>query len=325
MNMVEVVTPEQEGVVDAVLQLPVDDIEVFQRIGFFHPDKAAALGRLIATDGQHEPIKVVQLGRGRWRLVAGLHRLEGIKGEGLRSVDAIEVRGTVEELRQIEASENLHRRTFGPLERAKFVRAIADAAEERLKAAHGDLTPQELGAKSRWAQARNAQGFLDEEVAGMEAECAAASLAGAYGWQESVADALGMSERAIRRDLAIYRGLIEPFPYFTEQLASHPLGDNATALREMCRIDDKGDRFRVLEALLTFDDMTVAEAKAQVGLGQAKAPLSPTDKHTNAVRSGWSRLSVRDQRAFLPEFVGLLTPGMRDDLRQLLDGAEVEA
>ena len=325
MNMVEVVTPEQEGVVDAVLQLPVDDIEVFQRIGFFHPDKAAALGRLIATDGQHEPIKVVQLGRGRWRLVAGLHRLEGIKGEGLPTVDAIEVRGSVEELRQIEASENLHRRTFGPLERAKFVRAIVDAAEDRVAREHGGQTPHQIAAAARWHDVRGKSGERDETLNEREAAYAAANIAGAYGWVASVADALGMSERAIHYDLALYRGLLKPFPDHAASLAGHPVGENASALRELCAIKDPGVRLRVLEELLESDDATVASAKAAAGLTTLKPATSPADKHTNAVRSGWSRLSVRDQRAFLPEFVGLLTPGMRDDLRQLLDGAEVEA
>lgn len=40
--------------------MALDPAEIFvpDRIGFYHEDKATALGRLIAVDGQRDPIKV---------------------------------------------------------------------------------------------------------------------------------------------------------------------------------------------------------------------------------------------------------------------------
>lgn len=64
------------------------------RIGFLHEDKAAALGRLMAVDGQRDPIKVVAQPENAdqpWRLVevsqiaAGL---QGGAGPALRAFDA---------------------------------------------------------------------------------------------------------------------------------------------------------------------------------------------------------------------------------------------
>ena len=109
------------------------------RIGFLHEDKAAALGRLMAVDGQRDPIKVVANRKNAdrpWRLVTGMHRLVGARMECI-PVWAIEVTGTVEELADLEASENLHRRPLAPIERAKFTAALVQAAQERIAREHG--------------------------------------------------------------------------------------------------------------------------------------------------------------------------------------------
>ena len=43
-----------------LLELSPSDILIPERIGFLHEDKAAALGRLMAVDGQRDPIKIVR-------------------------------------------------------------------------------------------------------------------------------------------------------------------------------------------------------------------------------------------------------------------------
>jgi hypothetical protein len=76
-------------------------------IGFLHEDKAAAIGRLMAVDGQRDPIKVVAQPAGSskpWRRVVGRHRLHGARLEGIK-VWAIEVAGKPEDLADLEASK----------------------------------------------------------------------------------------------------------------------------------------------------------------------------------------------------------------------------
>lgn len=126
-----------------VIAIDPTDVFVPERIGFYHPDKAAALGRLMAVDGQRDPIKVTRLlpsksieavkaeGKQPWKLVVGRHRLKGAEIEEIK-VFALEVKGAPEELADLEASENIDRRDIGPLEKAKFVAAMADAARARL-------------------------------------------------------------------------------------------------------------------------------------------------------------------------------------------------
>lgn len=62
------------------------DIFIPERIGFLHEDKAVALGRLMAVDGQRDPIKVApHKGKQSWKLVTGRHRLRGAEIEGIRA------------------------------------------------------------------------------------------------------------------------------------------------------------------------------------------------------------------------------------------------
>ena len=97
-----------------LLELSPSDILIPERIGFLHEDKAAALGRLMAVDGQRDPIKIVRYlpsksieqcvseGKAPWRLVTGMHRLMGATYEGI-TIFAIEVSGKAEDLADLEA------------------------------------------------------------------------------------------------------------------------------------------------------------------------------------------------------------------------------
>ena len=98
--------------------MPLDPAEIFvpTRIGFYHEDKATALGRLIAVDGQRDPIKVQPRGskgggKQPWTLVTGLHRLRGCEMEGIQ-VFALEVHGQAEDLADLEASASSNPTTW---------------------------------------------------------------------------------------------------------------------------------------------------------------------------------------------------------------------
>lgn len=65
-----------------LIELSPHHVDEGARIGFLHEDKAAALGRLMAVDGQRDPIKVVANPKNPerpWRLVTGMHRLIGAR------------------------------------------------------------------------------------------------------------------------------------------------------------------------------------------------------------------------------------------------------
>lgn len=294
------------------------------RIGFLHEDKAAALGRLMAVDGQRDPIKVVANKKNAekpWRLVTGMHRLIGARIECM-SVWAIEVSGTREELADLEASENLHRRPLAPIERAKFTSALVQAARDRLARENGDLKQQQMAVKARWARVKERE-VRAEKALQDETDDTTATIAAVYGWQESVGDALGMSARSIRYDLTIYRLLIEPFPDLVEALSNHPVvGGNAKQLRDIAGVQDDADRRCVIEALLADPELSADEALVQVGLGKTGPDATPVayEKHFNAIKGGLTRLSLSERGIFFRDnFVHLLKPNEKRELRDRLN------
>ncbi len=307
-----------------VLTLDPADIFVPERIGFLHEDKAVALGRLMAVDGQRDLIKVAPRGKAsgakqKWKLVTGRHRLRGAELEGL-SIYAIETQGNAEDFADLEASENLHRRPLGPIERAKFTAALVKAAQERIAREHGELSQHKLAIKARWDRVRQGETRAEEALT-EEAGDTYANLAHVYGWEESVGDALGMSRRSIHRELQLFRLVIEPFADLAEALSKHPVvGENASQLRAIAQVRDQADRRKVIEALLADPEIGADDARILVNVDRAKvAPPTKDVKFTNTISDSWGRLTLGAQREYLPRFVGMLTDGQRKQLRTLLD------
>ncbi len=305
-----------------VMALDPATVQVPARIGFLHEDKAAALGRLMAVDGQRDPIKVAVAKKGAskpWVLVTGMHRLIGARLESIQ-VFAIEVQGRPEDLADLEASENLHRRPLGPIERAKFTAALVQAAQERIARAHGNISHQRLGIKLRWERVKAGQ-TRPEEALTEEVGDTCATIAQVYGWEESVGEALGMSRRSIHNDLQLFRLVVEPFPELAEALSKHPVvGDNAAQLRQIAQVKAEPSRRKVIEALLADPEIGTDDARILAGIDRPAGPTPPPyQKHWNAIEGGFSRLGRGERGRFLRErFVPLLTPGEKQELLQRL-------
>lgn len=297
--------------VENVLQVAVDDIAIGDRIGILWPDKVAALGQLITASGQRTPINIRANGPKAakpWTLVAGWHRLEGVKLAGLRIIDAIQV---YSDFREIEAEENVLRRDLGPIERACFVRAVADAAEARLRDEHGDLTPEQIAIRARWAAVRDKAATVerDEALNDAEANHTRCNLHRVYNWREETAAAMNMSLDKIKRDLALHRAIIAPFPDLYEALARHPIvGENASALREIASYAEPSRR-AIIEDLIQAPDMTLAQALQGLALkaGKAPAPTGAT-KYMDNAGSNIARLTLGQQKDWAPAFTEALKP-----------------
>lgn len=297
-------------------------VETGERIGFLHIDKASALGRLIAVDGQRDPIKVVANKKGAtrpWRLVTGMHRLHGCELEGIEVI-AFEVTGRPEDLADLEASENLHRRPLGPLERAKFTAALVQAAQDRIAREHGNLKQQQVAVKARWARVKEGESRVEEALRD-EVEDTCANLSHVYGWEESVGEALGMSRRSIHRDLHLFRLIVEPFSDLVEQLARHPVvGENASQLKQIADVKDEAARRQVIEQLIGNDEIGADDARIQAGVDRPAGPAPAAhQKFYDQITGGWSRLGTAERRRFLPNIVSMLTPDMKRALRDMLD------
>lgn len=314
-----------------ILHLDPATVVVGPRIGLFWPEKASALGALMKRDGQNDPIKV-QHKKGQWLLTTGLHRLRGAIEAGLGTIKAIEVEGSVAELALIEASENIHRRDFGPIERALFIRELADLAEERWSEGHENLTPQQIGQMKRWEREREkAPGVVRAgDAAAMESEYSSATLSGLYGWQDEVAESLGLSARSIRRSLLIHRQLIAPFePELWEALARTEIGKKQAALFELADIADEVTRRLVIDTIVgddigeiksVSDAMVAAGAKARA----AKPRLDGDTKHMNSAQGSLARLSAAGWRSFAPVLAEMAKPAALRELRAAIDARLAE-
>ncbi|WP_448660339.1 hypothetical protein ACPVPU_07455 [Sphingomonas sp. CJ99] len=282
-----------------LLELSPTLVDEGERIGFLHEDKAAAIGRLMAVDGQRDPIKVVANPKNPdkpWRLVTGMHRLIGARIECI-PVFAIEVSGKPEDLADLEASENLHRRPLAPIERAKFTAALVQAAQTRIAREHGNISHQKLGIKLRWQRVKAGETRADDALT-EEVGDTCATMAQVYGWEESVGEALGMARRSIHRDLELYRLIIEPFPALAEALSRHPVvGENASQLRQVAQVKIEADRRRVIEALLADPELSADAARVEVGIDALGGPAPTAEqKAVNAFVGGLSRLTAAQQK-----------------------------
>ena len=298
-------------------------IDTSGRIGLFHEDKARALGRLMAVDGQRDPIKVVAQPKNAaqpWRLVVGMHRTAGAAMEGIK-VWAIEVSGKPEALADLEASENLHRRPLGPIERAKFTAALVQAAQERIAREQGNLSQHRLAVKARWDRVKRAEVKTDAALT-EEVNDTCAKIAHVYGWKDSVGEALGMSRRSIEYDLLLFRLVIEPFPALVEPLSRHPVaGENASQLKLIAQVRDQNLRGKVIEMLIADPELSVDEARVRVGVDapDGRAP-SQDEKAVSAVVGNLGRLSAAQQKQHLPLIVsGLKTAEVKRQLRDMLN------
>ena len=297
-------TPKKSAIISGaeVIAIEPHSVVVPERIGFLHQDKAAALGRLMAVDGQRDPIKVRRNKEGKWELVTGMHRLMGALSEEI-DVLALEVAGKPEDLVDLEASENLHRRPLGPLERAKFTAALVRAAQERIARANGGLKQEQLAAKARWENVKSGS-IRTEQALDDDTKDACAKMAHAYGWEESVGEALGMSRRSIHRDLTLSRLIIEPFPDLIEELARHPVvGENGSQLKAIAAVKYEHDRRLVIEAIIRDPELSADEARVQTGIDKVKVESDASMKLVSRLSSTLARMKDAERDAFIAERV----------------------
>lgn len=310
---------------EALLRIAPSDIHIPKRLGLYFPDKAAALGRLMAIHGQRTPVTVHRSSKGieqPWTLRAGRHRLGGAEIEGLELLALERLGGSSADALDEEASENLDRREQPPLEKAIFIHATCEAAQARLALQHGNLSPQQIGIKGRWAKVKAGE-IRAEQVLQEEGDNSADTMSALYGWEESVAEAFGRDKRTIRRSLALYRLVIEPFPKLTQALSDHPVvGNNAAQLKAIADVQDEKQRRAVIEQLLADPELSADDARVQVGIDRAAGPDAAPVAHQkfyNQIEGGWERLSLPQRRQFIPSIAAMMsTPELKRALRDRL-------
>lgn len=296
------------------------DPDMDNRIGLYFPAKAEALGFLMARDGQNDPIKVVPhplSSKYDWKLVAGLHRLNGSISANINV--AAFVMSAKDDLRAIQASENVDRRELEPLERAMFVYEVAEKNRARLIVGHGDVSQQVIAGRARAAKVQ----YSDVEKADEAAKLAVDNLSIAYSWKAETAQALGYSPKDIQRSMRIYRCIVEDNRDLMDAFKDLDVAKSADALLKIAALKDAALRRKVIETLIGGPkDLTYVFQK--LGITPPKEATSTYAKFSSQILGGFSRLGTAEKRRFIPELVTAIPVGMRSLVREELDRLDAE-
>jgi len=112
-----------------VRMIPIDEIEVTNRLREIDDGEAMRIGASINENGQITPIMVAPIygddelrpGEHRYRLIAGAHRVEGARRFNVKHLRAVVIEGSEDELRLREIDENLYRHELTPYDIAVFL------------------------------------------------------------------------------------------------------------------------------------------------------------------------------------------------------------
>jgi ParB-like chromosome segregation protein Spo0J len=311
------------SVAGEVLSIPTNliDPDIAGRIGLYYPIKIEGLASRIAVDGQLEPIWVrlaPTLSKFSYVLIAGRTRLDACEMLE-RPVLARVFDGTDADFARLQANQKLDRRELSVLERAMYVAAVAEAAQQRLAVQHGSISQQTLAGKARAARCNLHRAANDpsperggDVVAEVEAEAGdtAAALDKIYGWREQVRDACGLSLDAVKRALTIHRCLVLPHRDLIDAIKDHPIVNNQRWLLKICALAEPGraEALRALAAQLAASAGGSGQACALAGLtvdGVASGAEPPSnDRAMVLVQRAVSlldRMAEAEREAFVEE------------------------
>lgn len=288
--------------VDQIFEVPIELIEIGERLRPVDPAWAADLGKIMLVEGQHDPIKICRLpGKANFRLVIGGHRLEGRRLTAQATVKAVFMSADALDRRAAEISESLFRRDLEPIDAATFVAELIHV--QKVKAGIDPLKDgRSISAKARWAQALN-----------QDAKDATDIVSVAFGLTADVADQLGLTERTIRRHLELHRGLR---PDVVAQLRGHPIAKNAGQLRALAKMAEADQR---QAAILIFEGKAKGASDALAILRQTPKPNEQA-KHLSAFLGSFSRMGQREKWAAMamlaqqdapPKMKALLAPFLK--------------
>lgn len=223
---------------------------------------AEQLARDIGERGLRQPIEVTAVGKGRWRLIFGAHRLAACRLLRWDTIPAVEVKGSALELRRDELLENLARNELSKLERAQ---SLAE-----LKRLYQNLHPETKGGGDRRSKTQTLH------------------------FAQAVAVRGAWAVRTIQLAAMIGERLA---PAAVTRLRGTPFEDNQSELAALARLPAK-DQAAVAERLTRGKGAasSVAEAVARI---QGKAKPNETERSLSILVDRWQRAPKAVRRAFV--------------------------
>lgn len=265
--------------------IPVNEISVGHRLRTVDQDYVEMLAVSVAEVGLMHPVEVGPADKkGRYRLIAGAHRLAAIKSLGQTEVLAsvVNAKGLDAELREID--ENLMRRELTPLDRATFLARRKEIHEAKFPhTKHGGDRASEQVAKS----GDLAQRFSAE-----------------------IAQKLDISERSIQRAITRFTKIS---PDVRAQIATTWIAGKGAVLDALATEPPEIQRGVAAELLAESSPAkSFAEALARVRGASLEEVLSADEQEFNALLKAWRKAGQRTRDRFA-EFVNGQGAGDMDE------------
>lgn len=254
-----------------ILSLPLDLVEVGERLRPVDADYVALIAASMAERGQDTPITVATAdAAGRHRLIAGGHRVAAARALGWAKIEALVSDADELHAKLQEIDENLIRRELSALDRAVFLaerKAIYEALNPAAKRG-GDRRGTKRTSLSVWSEA----------------------------FAKSTAEKLGVDERSVRR--AIARAALPAD--IRAAIATHPVSESGAELDKLLAQPADVQR-RVVELLVGGNERVanVSTALQRIAGPTATSRTAETARQLTALMTAWRKAGKAARGQFL--------------------------
>lgn len=236
------------------------------------PEHVDVLAASIREHGLQQPVVIRRDAAGKLSLICGAHRLAAAKQIALTTVTARVLEGiTDQEARLIEVDENLIRHELTVFDRA--------ASLAMRKTIYEELHPE-----------------AKRGAAGGKARQKSATAIFAVGFAKATAEKTRLSERTIRRAIAMYNGLD---PEARDRIAGSDLADKEGELFKLSKEPKAKQRNAVALILDKEPKATTVAGALNVLNGKTVRPPSPTDAQLQKLIDAWERAGKPARKRFL--------------------------
>ena len=278
--------------------IPVDKIDQGDRLRPIDQSIASGLAELFTAHGQKTPIEVVAQPRGRYRLLAGAHRVTAAEINGWQTIraDIFELTGKTKAERDIEIQlaeidENLQRQELSPLDRAIFLGRRQELYEARFP-----------GTKHGAQGGRGGHRNEDEN----------------FSFSKATSQAIGMTDRTIQRATRIYKRL--PADLRKRLQGTHL----ARSEGDLYALTQHGEdvQIQIVDACLRAAHENKPGGEGRVAFHAARLgdrdpdSQSPTDAQAEKLRLAWVRANTAARIQHLEYLIktGVIQAFQKDDL-----------
>ncbi len=250
-----------------VVAIPLDQIDVGERLREIDEDYATMLAESFKADGQRTPIEVRERSEdGKYRLIAGAHRIRAAQIAGLMTVLAIVKTVTNDEAALLEIDENLIRHDLTALDRATF---LAKRKELYLK-----IYPETATGGDRRSDQKHRFVFLKEK------------------FSEATAKRLGVSDGTIDRAIRRFNRIT---PKVRRMLSGTWMANKGVELDALAKIEDPRAQFSAAAMVLKGTAKNVAAAWLVVSNKQP-ASVDQNKADYQAFRRRWGKYSPQTKQ-----------------------------